>query len=46
MRNVDKGENNVSYNSSRIPSPDIRIKNMRENRRKSINTNSNIKIGT
>jgi len=40
MRNVEKSDA-VSNNSSRISSPDIRIKNLRDSKRKSINTNIN-----
>jgi len=39
MRNVEKSDA-VSNSNSRISSPDIRIKNLRDNKRKSINTNS------
>ena len=45
MRNVDKSDA-VSNNTSRISSPDIRIKNVRDNKRKSINTKSNFNIGS
>lgn len=43
MRNVDKSDA-LSNNTSRISSPEliIRIKNNRDSKRKSINTNNNI----
>jgi len=40
MRNVEKSDA-VSNSSSGISSPDIRIKNLRDYKRKSINTNIN-----